>query len=196
MSRFLITGFEPFTTGQGLTLTHNPTSVWAREIAERLEDAVHATLPVSFVDTKASLQKRFDQEKPAVWLGLGYAPHRERVDVEFVALNLEHSESGDNDGAQPRFCPIIPDAPTALTTRFPVDEVVAQFQSEGVDAQVAFHAGTFLCNQTFYLGCYEVEVNRTISVAAFIHVPPSTNGDTFVRAVVTILNGIADGLSL
>ena len=36
-TKVLVTGFEPFTTGQGLRLTENPTGPLAHDIAQRLD---------------------------------------------------------------------------------------------------------------------------------------------------------------
>ncbi len=196
MPRFLITGFEPFTTGQGLVLTHNPTGNWAKEIALGLPSASHATLPVSYAQTKTALRQRFASDAPTIWLGLGFAPHRTRIDVEYIALNVEHAESGDNDGVCPRFRPIVEGGPTALTTRISVDGLVDRLNGAGLSAQSAFHAGTFLCNQSFYLGCYEVEVNKTLSLAAFIHVPPDIEEKIFVKTVIEWLKTLSQGDSV
>ena len=128
MSTVLITGFEPFTTGQGLTLTENPTGPIAEAIAQRVEGAVSVVLPVSFKKTKVNLEALFAKYRPSIWLGLGYAPHRTHVDVEYVALNLEHALRGDNDGKTPNLEPVHKNAPNALFTRLPVDQIVTEMQ--------------------------------------------------------------------
>ena len=94
----LVTGFEPFTTGQGLKLKHNPTGDIAMAVGARLDNAIGSVLPVSFAKTKASLLDLFDKHKPTHWLGMGFAPHRTTIDVEVVALNLEHAVRGVRDG--------------------------------------------------------------------------------------------------
>ena len=104
--RFLITGFEPFTTGQGLVLKENPTGTWAKQIAARLHSAESATLPVSYRQTKACLRLLFDRVCPKIWLGLGWCPIEVRSTSSMCA-NLEYAESGDNDGERLRFRPII-----------------------------------------------------------------------------------------
>ena len=188
MAEILITGFEPFTTGLGLTLTENPTARWAQEVAARVPACRSATLPVSYEGTKRDLSALFDQYEPTIWLGLGFAPHRTLIDVEYIALNIEDCKGLDNDGCAPQRQAIIPDAPLALTTRFDIDECVAELTDAGLAAQSAFHAGTFLCNQSFYLGCYYVEVLQRIQKAGFIHVPPNVDDIAFVDVLTSILS--------
>ncbi len=183
MTKILITGFDPFTTGQGLTLTENPTAGLAEGIAETLDECISAVLPVSFVRTKTVLTALFEQHQPQIWLGLGYAPHRTLIDIEYVALNIEHALRGDNDGATPHLQAVCDGGPNALFTRLPVDLFVDRMKAVGLPVQIGLHAGAFLCNQTFYLGCHEVEANGQLLVAGFIHVPPNIDAALFTTAV-------------
>ena len=188
MGGVLITGFEPFTTGQGLKLTDNPTGRWAEEVAARVPDCRSATLPVSYQETKSRLRMLFERYEPVIWLGLGFAPHRLSVDVECVALNIEHCETADNDGMSPKRREVIADGPLALTTRLNVDQMVADLSAFGLNARCAFHAGTFLCNQSYYLGCYYADVLGIVQKAGFIHVPPNVDDVDLVDALTSILN--------
>lgn len=193
MNTILITGFRPFTTGQGVVLTDNPTGRWARQIGDGLERGVSATLPVSFRRTKEALRELFSAHRPRVWVGLGYAPHRSQIDVEFVALNLEHATRGDNDMDAPTLRPVIDGGPAALNTRFPVQGLVDAMCHRGLPAKIGVHAGTFLCNQAFYLGCYEVDVVRRMELAAFVHVPPKIDEQALVGVLVRFLAGLEAG---
>ena len=191
----LITGFEPFTTGQGLKLTENPTSNWAFSVASKVPNCASATLPVSYERTKLVLSQLFDKHQPKVWIGLGFAPHRLNIDVECVALNLEDCRGADNDGASPKRRQIIPNAPLALNTRFDVDGLVAKLNSVNLKAQASFHAGTFLCNQSFYLGCHAVEIGAGLSKAGFIHIPPNINADVFMDVLIEVLSDEVSSMS-
>ena len=168
----LFTGFEPFTTGQGLVLTHNPTADIAERVAERVPNARAAVLPVSYAQTRRVLLEQLDTHRPTVWIGMGYAPHRETLDLEVIALNTEHCEVTDNDGEQPFIRPIVHGAPAAYETRVNVPEAVAFFAEHGLALKPSFHAGTFLCNQSFFVACHRVETGDDLALAAFVHVPP------------------------
>ena len=187
----LVTGFEPFTTGQGLVLTHNPTADIATRVAERIEGVESAVLPVSFQDTKKSLTAHFERLKPSAWLGMGYAPHRTTLDIETIALNLEHAETGDNDGDTPWMRPIVKDAPLAYRTRLDERRAIEVFATHGVEAKAAIHAGAFLCNQSFFLGCHFAETSEFLKLAGFIHVPPMSDFGGFEEGLSALLREFA-----
>jgi|TARA_Y100000310_G_scaffold114943_1_gene113490 pyroglutamyl-peptidase len=168
----LITGFRPFTTGLGLKLDHNPTADIARRVAEGSSSVVAEVLPVSYRRTKESFLGLLSTHQPEHWIGLGYAPHRTTLDIEAIALNLEHAERGDNDGERPWMRPIVEGGPTAYNAKLDLKGTIQRLAERDVSAMASFHAGTFLCNQTFYLGCNACEGKGRLKTATFIHVPP------------------------
>jgi len=190
----LVTGFEPFTTGRGLELSHNPTADIALSIAKHHEGIHGGVLPVSYAQTPIAFDALLERHKPRIWVGMGYAPHRETLDIELVALNIEHAARGDNEGACPQIEPIVEGAPLAYQTILDIEGAVACFSEHGVEAQPAFHAGTFLCNQVFYLGCHAQAQGR-LDLAAFIHVPPMDDFSDFEAGLTTLLRMSASQLS-
>lgn len=190
---FLVTGFEPFTTGEGLVLDHNPTAEMALRLADEHVDVVGAVLPVSFAQTRQALTSLWETHQPERWIGLGFAPHRRRVDVETVALNVEHAVRGDNAGERPTDRAIIEGAPLAYRTRVDTGFAADLFVQYGVEAGPGFHAGTFLCNQTFYLGCHRVEMGSSLRSALFIHVPPMEDYAPFSAALQALVTALAEG---
>ena len=190
----LLTGFEPFTTGQGLVLTHNPTADIVQRVAERTPEVATEVLPVSYQATPLALHRAFDRHHPRVWIGLGFAPHRSSLDIEVFALNMAHAARGDNDGACPSLQEIVPGGPPAYRTRLELDTAIATLAEHGVTAVPAFHAGTFLCNQVFYLGCHRCETGD-LKLAAFIHVPPMEDYEPLASGLVALLQTTASRLS-
>ena len=71
--------------------------------------------------------------------------------------------------SQPENEKIRPAGPDDYQTVIPVRSIVDRMQSEGYPVAVSTDAGTYVCNDTFYL----VGVNSTVPVA-FIHVPHRT----------------------
>ena len=120
---------------------------------------------------------------------MGFAPHRTTIDVEVVALNLEHAVGGDNDGETPSMRPIIEQAPLAYRAAHDLQDLVNQLDGKSEKAQLHFHAGTFLCNQVFFLGSHEVQEGR-LETATFIHVPPMPEYDVFQSALAGYLETI------
>ncbi len=187
----LLTGFEPFTTGQGLKLTHNPTADYAAEVANGVDQVTSAVLPVSYRATRRALQGHLRSLQPLMWVGLGYAPHRTTVDIETIALNIEHATGPDNDGDQPFMRTIVEGAPAAYRTRLDVNDATTLFADHGVEAFASVHAGAFLCNQVFYLGCHHCEQDLGLSMAAFIHVPPLDDPAPFTKALAALLKNMS-----
>lgn len=186
----LLTGFEPFTTGQGLELTHNPTADIVARVGPRVSGVEHAVLPVSYARTREALGALFESLKPRAWVGLGFAPHRTTLDIETLAVNMEHAVRGDNDGEQPWMREIVAGAPAAYRGRLNMDLAVDCFTQNGVAAMPCFHAGTFLCNQTFFLGCHRCETDRAMELAAFIHVPPMDDYASFDSGLQALLEAL------
>ncbi len=185
----LLTGFVPFTTGQGLKLTHNPTGDIALNLASTLPGVHGAVLPVSFTKTKAELRTLLAESQPTHWIGMGFAPHRSTIDVEVVALNLEHARSGDNDGETPTMKPILDEAPLAYRAQHDLEPLISALDGHTRPAQANFHAGTFLCNQVFFLGSHQVAINQ-LETATFIHVPPMEDYTAFEAALGTYIRNI------
>ena len=187
----LLTGFEPFTTGRGLSLSHNPTADIALSVASETAGVTGAVLPVSYAKTPVALSSLFETHRPRIWVGLGYAPHRETLDIEQIAVNVAHANRGDNDGACPQREVIVAGGPVAYETGLDISAAVARFKDHGVVAQPAFHAGTFMCNQVFYLGCHR-RAQGAIDLAAFIHVPPMDDFGPFSRGLAAVLTDLME----
>ncbi len=171
----LVTGFEPYTTSEGLHVTVNPTSRIATNTASNSDSFVSAILPVSFKHAKNELVQLFETIKPKVWLGLGYAPHRATLDFEVVAINVEHSLQGDNSSDRPCNRRIVEDAPLAYQSAIDINDALAPFSQLQVETRASFHAGTFVCNQSFFLGCHFLQTTSYLQSVAFMHIPPLDN---------------------
>jgi pyroglutamyl-peptidase len=187
----LLTGFEPFTTGRGLSLSHNPTADIALAVGSETAGVTGAVLPVSYAKTPVALAGLFEAHRPRIWVGLGYAPHRETLDIEQIAINVAHANRGDNDGACPQREAIVEGGPVAYETRLDIPAAVALLEAHGVSAQPAFHAGTFMCNQVFYLGCHRCALGQ-LDLAAFIHVPPMDDFRPLERGLAAVLKDLME----
>ena len=187
---FLITGFEPFISVEDVKLDVNPTKNIAHAVASTSSDIESRILPVSFERTRTDFLRALKDVRPQVWIGLGYAPHRTSIDVESIALNLEYSTRPDNDGVQPDGRPIIPKAPLALATNLDVNVGVKHLDGCGAQARRWTHAGTFLCNQVFFLGCEAQVSGGPPNYAVFIHIPPMDSYGALERGLCDWISSI------
>lgn len=204
VTRVLLTAFEPFVGNGGVRVDPNPSHAAVMEALHELAEtlpglAVHvAVLPVSFRRTREALDALFAEVRPTVFVGVGAAIGRTRVEVEMVGVNLEHATGSDADGDVPTLRPIEPGAPLALPSPPRLSNLVIDLAADGHPIGASVHAGTFLCNQVLYLGLSRAQAGAL--EATFVHVPaadvvPSAVAGFLVSRVVRELTGIAAATS-
>jgi pyroglutamyl-peptidase len=121
---------------------------------------------------------------PDVVICFGQA-EREMISVERFALNLDGSESEDNDGVVSSAV-IDPDGPVAYRSTLPVDEIVAALRAEDIPAEASRSAGGFLCNHVFYVLMGLLE-GRPGTTGGFVHVPEEIPVDLLLRAARVVV---------
>ncbi len=161
----LLTGFEPFGG-----LRHNPSaallSLLPRSIGEKPIQT--ALLPVDTRALPEALRALYARNPKAV-LHLGLAENRPLITLERLAVNLLDFERPDNKGVLKEDEAVVPGGPLALPARFPVKEGVRRLREAGIPARASLSAGSYLCNQAFYLSLYHLPVSVPV---AFVHLPP------------------------
>lgn len=167
--KVLLTAFEPF-GGEAI----NP----SLEIALALTGSVIGghrivgqVLPVAFGETPHTLRQALQAERPQLVIALGQAGGRSEISLERVAINLIDARIADNAGVQPVDRPVLAGAPSAYFSTLPIKAMRNALHAEGIPAQISFSAGTFVCNQVFYLVMHELVAMRSTARAGFIHVP-------------------------
>jgi pyroglutamyl-peptidase len=139
----LVTGFEPFGG-----LPHNPSEALLGLLLEAIggRRLRKALLPVDTTRVKEALEALLEEGPEAV-------------------LHLRP----DNAGNVVEDVPIVPNAPLALPARFPVKAVLKRWREAGIPAIQSFSAGSYLCNQAFYLSLFHLPEEVPVG---FIHLPP------------------------
>jgi pyroglutamyl-peptidase len=161
----LVTGFEPFGG-----LPHNPSEALLALLPEALggRPLRKALLPVDTERVGEALFALY-REGPEAVLHLGLAEKRPLISVERLAVNLLDFEHPDNGGRVLEDTPIVPEGPLALPARFPVKEVLRRWREAGIPARQSLSAGSYLCNQAFYLSLFHLPEEVPVG---FIHLPP------------------------
>ena len=159
MNKILITAFEPF-GGK----TANASSAVLEQLPEKIAGyaAEKMLLPVVFGQ---AAEKALSVPADAVFL-LGEAAGRSTVTPEFRGKNLREARIPDNAGYMPAGEKILSGGPEEVFCRFPVQEIVERMQAEGYVIAVSEDAGSFVCNDTFYLVSFQ-----STAPVSFIHVP-------------------------
>ncbi|WP_421555297.1 pyroglutamyl-peptidase I [Pseudomonas kitaguniensis] len=191
MQTVLLTGFEPFDQD-----VINPS--W--EAVRRLEGVqlgegvqiVARRLPCTFATAGECLTRLIAELNPAMVIATGLAPGRGDISIERVAINVNDARIPDNLGEQPIDKPVVADGPAAYFTTLPIKAMVKAVREAGIAAAVSQTAGTFVCNQVFYL--LQHALAGTPVRSGFIHVPslPEQVADT--RQASMPLETLVEGL--
>ncbi len=168
MQTVLLMGFEPF--DQDLV---NPS--W--EAVRRLDGVqlavdvrvVARQLPCAFATVGECLTQLIDALQPAMVIATGLGPGRSVISFERVAINVNDARIPDNLGEQPIDTPVVAGGPAAYFTTLPIKAMVKAVREAGIGASVSQTAGTFVCNQVFYL--LQHALAATAVRSGFIHVP-------------------------
>ena len=158
MKKILITAFEPFDGRET-----NASSEVLKSLPEQIgEYTVHKMLlPVVFGKAAGQISA-----EPFDYIFLLGEAGRNLVTPETTARNIRDARIPDNEGNQPIGETIISGGMETYHTAIPVKKIVEQITGEGYAIEVSEDAGTFVCNDTFYL--VGTGTGRPVE---FIHVP-------------------------
>ncbi|AZE62166.1 MULTISPECIES: pyroglutamyl-peptidase I [Pseudomonas fluorescens group] len=170
MQTVLLTGFEPFDND-----LVNPSWEAARQLdgVQVVEGVqiVARCLPCAFATAGAYLSQLISELNPSMVIATGLAPGRSEMSIERVAININDARIPDNLGQQPIDTAVVVDGPAAYFSTLPIKSMVKALREAGVAAAVSQTAGTFVCNQVFYLLQHRL-VGAGIR-GGFIHIPSS-----------------------
>ncbi|MFL1502618.1 pyroglutamyl-peptidase I [Pseudomonas sp. O64] len=190
MQTVLLTGFEPF--DQDLI---NPSWEAARQLdGVQLGGDVQIVarrLPCAFATAGDCLTQFIAELRPVMVIATGLGPGRGDISIERVAINVNDARIPDNLGAQPIDTAVIVGGPAAYFTTLPIKAMVKAVREAGIAASVSQTAGTFVCNQVFYL--LQHALAGTAIRSGFIHVPPSPPQEVSAQpsmALVTLVEGL------
>ncbi len=170
MKRCVITGFEPFGDWK-----INPSAEIALLLDSRKVNGYQISfciLPVKLQDLNQEMMGILEKDPPDLSLMLGLSLSSV-IRLEKIAVNWIHSRIKYNDGHQPRDSLIIPDGQPAYFTTLPVSKLEKILRENGVPCIISPSAGNHTCNQAYYLDLHFIHVEKRLTKALFIHVPPT-----------------------
>jgi pyroglutamyl-peptidase len=202
MMQILLTGFEPFAGSQ-----INPSERVVQALAGRyLEglDLATTILPVDTFRAPSRLTQALEETQPEAVVCLGEASRRAALSIERVAVNLLDFRIPDNQGVQVVDEPVLSGGPAAYFSTLPVRRLLQALQEAGVPAELSLSAGSYLCNQVFYVLLDYLQRQGRPIPAGFIHLPaltqqaaeqaalgkpaiPSMSLETMLRGLETVL---------
>ncbi|WP_280495589.1 peptidase C15, partial [Nocardia farcinica] len=164
MSRVLLTGFGAYGEERD-----NPSGWIARRLDGIRVDGARVAgrvLPVDTEGVRSALVAAIDEVGPEIVLVTGVAPGRPSPAVERVAINVRDFPVPDINGHTPIDLPVEPGGPEAYLSTLPIKAIVDGWRAAGIPSYVSNTAGTYLCNQTFYLARHLCAAR-----AGMVHIP-------------------------
>ncbi|MBX9686325.1 MAG: pyroglutamyl-peptidase I [Candidatus Obscuribacterales bacterium] len=175
--KVIVTGFDPFDT-----FDVNP----SREAVSRLPDFVKLNqnseavkvakleLPTCCTDAfeKLCLEVEASADDDFALVLSGLASSRDKICLEKFALNERHYRGPDNNGHDWQDEIIHEGGPDAIKSRLPLRSLVQFLNQNGFAADLSHHAGTFVCNETYYRSLYRWQEKPNCRGIVFVHLPP------------------------
>lgn len=196
----LLTGFEPF-GGSDV----NPSILACRKLDGRTYEGFRVEfgeIALRFSEIEQRLVDLMEAHNPSAVVCTGQSS-RACISLERVAINLaDATRTSYNCGAKPRDQRIVEDGPAAYFTRLPVRVLLEKLMEAKIPAEISNSAGTFGCNQIFYLLMRYLETKQLEIPAGFIHVPslpeqvvdkklPSMSPDTTSMALEVVVETLS-----
>lgn len=166
--KILVTGFDAF--GKD---TYNPSYA----AVELLEDEINNVtinklqLPTQFIEAFDTLEAELSNNDYTHVILTGQAAGRDGLSLEQYALNIMNSKGPDNANFTPNHLVINESELNALTSTFNLIEINEYLNSQNIKSSISYHAGTFVCNSTYFKLLSYIKVNNKNIDAVFIHVP-------------------------
>ncbi|WP_063017112.1 pyroglutamyl-peptidase I family protein [Nocardia nova] len=171
MIRALVTGFGSYTQE-----TDNPSGALAQLLDGQTFDKIEVVgrvLPVDTIAVREVLTATIDAIRPKVIVATGVAPGRAAPALERVAINVRDFPIPDNQGQEPIDEPVELDGAAAYLSTLPNKAILRAWREAGIPGYLSNTAGTYLCNQTFYLARMLSE--HTDARTGFVHIPVTPN---------------------
>ncbi|TYB41072.1 peptidase C15 [Actinomadura chibensis] len=194
MSVVVVTGFGPYAEE-----ADNPSGAIADRLDGRRAEGVTVrglVLPVTTRGVESAIAAGVERFRPDALVLTGVAPGRAAPALERVAINVRDFPLPDNDGEEPVDEPVHADGPDGYLSTLPIKAILARWKAAGIPGYVSNTAGTFLCNQAFYVARHLTR--NTSAPVGLVHIPatparavlsgrppvPSMDLETLERAVL------------
>ena len=161
--RILVTGFKPY---RKITLNTSEAVVGTLKTGEFNTIDFHtAVLPVSFKQASRKITTLTEDIRPDIIIMLGIASKTTSLRIEKAAMNVHDRSSRNKD------LPIVPEGPAAFFTNWPVKRLLTALKKAKVPTSLSYHAGTYVCNYTFYSVARHLTTTNQDTLFGFVHLP-------------------------
>lgn len=169
--KLLVTGFGAF-PGVPVNASERLVGAWRHDRPDwPFDDMRFEVLPTCYEIAGARISQLLREFQPDLALLLGVATTSGTIRLERFALNIDDSPAPDEAGALRRGLVIAPDGPQALKTPIDLDGLRAALIQEGIDAEISNHAGSYVCNHTYYSALLAASRLDWHCEVMFVHTP-------------------------
>lgn len=159
----LITAFEPFddrSVNSSMVLLEN----LEIEDISLTKVILPVTYDISKLEDLMAHYPNFD-----LILHLGEAQNRKKVSLEAIAINKQGASIQDNRGITKQDEIIFQDGPVGYETTIPLKKIISQISNPHLE--ISYHAGTYICNLTYYHSLHYINTHQMSQLCLFIHYP-------------------------
>lgn len=171
----IVTGFDPFHNNRlnpsQLAVERMPSSVKIDE-ANRAE-VTSLVLPTCCDNAWGALKPAVDAvaDQPFFVLITGLAESRDHICLERFGLNVRYYRGPDNSG-HVHHDEYLEDGPDAIRTIVPLFALADHLRKKRIACDISNHAGSFICNETYYRSLNRWQSDKNCRGVLFVHVPP------------------------
>ncbi len=198
-----MTGFEPF-GGEDV----NPSLEAMKELDGynyKGYEVVGLEVPTVYNESMDIIKDKISEIGPKAVISVGQAGGRNRISVERIGINVDHTKHEDNEGNKPKNRPIDENGHDGYFSTLPIQEITDNLKENNIPAKISNSAGTYICNHIMYGVLNHIEKNNIDMKSGFIHVPylpeqvldknkPSMSMDMITEAVEIAIQTTIDSL--
>ena len=151
--RILLTGFQPF----GKLKVNSSQLIVEHYQSQKRDDIIPVVLPTEYKAAGKQIKQVIKGENPDVIVMLGVAQRRTTISLERLAVNIDDAELPDNAGVVKSGELIVKRGKAAFWSTLPLKAMQEALEAQEMPVMMSNHAGTFVCNHTFYVARHTVE---------------------------------------
>lgn len=164
-----MTGFEPF-GGEEI----NPSLEAMKKLdGYQYKDykVVGLEIPTVYNESMDIIKEKISSVEPKAVISVGQAGGRNRISVERIGINVDHTKQEDNEGNKPKNRPIDENGKDGYFSTLPIQKITDNLKEDKIPAKISNSAGTYICNHIMYGLLNHIEKNSLDIKSGFIHVP-------------------------
>ncbi len=166
--KVLITGFDAFGDDD-----YNPSFEAIKKLPDKINSLqiIKKQLPTKYIDASLNVIDFLNENNVDYVILCGQAAGRKEITLEKFAVNTMDARIKDNAGYHPKDITILESGAVSYETSLNLSDMESYMNDHGISAKISYHAGTFVCNSTYYNLLHKIHEDNLETQGLFIHVP-------------------------